>query len=153
MSNLLLQSICINNGGRYAIPKGQSGNPKGKRPGTRHKATHAALALLEGDLEAITQVCVEKAKDGDLMAVKLILDKVIPNARERRLSVKLPKVEGAANLPAVLAAVLDLVGNGELTPGEGQTITSIIESTRKGIELAEIEKRLQAIEERLNENR
>lgn len=131
---------------------GKSGNPKGKAKGTLHKATRAALALLEGDLEAITQKCVERAKEGDLMAVKLILDKVLPNAKERRLSVKLPKVKGAANLPAVLSAVLDMVGNGELTPGEGQTITSIIESTRKGIELAEIEKRLEVIEEKL-ENR
>ena len=44
------------------------------------------------DIEAIVQVCVDKAKDGDLMAVKLILDKVIPNARERRLSITLPRV-------------------------------------------------------------
>lgn len=133
--------------------KGESGNPKGRATGSMNKATIAALKLLEGDLEAITQKCVDSAKGGDLMAVKLILDKVIPNAKERRLSVKLPKVEGAANLPAVLAAVLEMVGNGELTPGEGQTITGIIESTRKGIELAEIEKRLQAIEEKLGENR
>ena len=34
---------------------GQSGNPKGKKKGTLHKATLAALELMEGDLEAITQ--------------------------------------------------------------------------------------------------
>jgi hypothetical protein len=33
-----------------AFKKGQSGNPRGKKPGTRHKATLAALELLEGDL-------------------------------------------------------------------------------------------------------
>jgi hypothetical protein len=63
--------------------KGKSGNPKGKKPGTRHKATVAALALLEGDLPAITRVCIGRAKDGDLMACKLILDKLIPNRRAR----------------------------------------------------------------------
>jgi hypothetical protein len=130
--------------------RGQSGNPKGKAKGTLHKATRAALELLEGDLETITQVCVDKAKEGDLMAVKLIIDKLIPNARERRLSIKLPKVEGAANLPSVMARVLELVNNGELTPGEGQTIAGIIESTRKGIELADIEARLRALEDKTN---
>ncbi len=125
---------------------GKSGNPKGKAKGTLHKATRAALALLEGDLEAITQVCVDKAKEGDLMAVKLILDKVIPNARERRLSIKLPQVEGAANLPAVLAAVLEAVASGDLTPGEGQTITAMLEAYRKGVELNDIEARLRALE-------
>ncbi|MGC1405048.1 MAG: DUF5681 domain-containing protein [Thermodesulfobacteriota bacterium] len=93
--------------------KGESGNPDGKRPGTLHKATRAAQALLAGDLKAITQVCVDKAKDGDLMAVKLVLDKVMPNAKERRLSVKLPPIQGAGDLPAVLAKVLELVGAGE----------------------------------------
>ena len=126
---------------------GKSGNPKGKAKGTLHKATRAALALLEGDLEAITEKLVEKAKEGDLMAVKLILDKVIPNARERRLSIKLPQVKGAANLPAVLASVLEAVSNGELTPGEGQTITAMLEAYRKGVELNDIEARLKALEQ------
>jgi len=125
---------------------GQSGNPKGKPKGVIHKATRAALALLEGDREAITQVCVDKAKDGDLMAVKLILDKLIPNAKERRLSIKLPEVEGAAKLPAMLAAVLDAVASGELTPGEGQTITAMLEAYRKSVELNEIEARIRALE-------
>jgi hypothetical protein len=133
--------------------KRESGDHEGKPKGKLHKATRAALELLEGDLETITQVCVDKAKEGDLMAIKLILNKLIPNARERRLSIKLPKVEGAANLPSVLAEVLELVNNGELTPGEGQTIAGIIESTRKGIELADIETRLRALEEKSNEKR
>ena len=38
-----------------AFKKGQSGNPQGKKPGTRHRATMAALELLEGDLRAIYQ--------------------------------------------------------------------------------------------------
>ena len=128
--------------------KGESGNPKGRTAGSRNKATLAALALLEGDLEAVTKVCVDRAKDGDLMAIKLILDKVIPNAKERQLSVNLPKVEGAANLPVALAAVLEMVSKGELTPGEGQTITAMIEAYRKGVELADIEARLTALEDR-----
>ena len=106
--------------------------------------------MLDGDLEAITQVCIDAAKAGDLTAVKLILDKVLPNARERRLSIKLPKVEGAANLPAVLAAVLEMVASGRLTPGEGQIITAMLENYRKGIELAEIEARLRFLEKKSN---
>jgi hypothetical protein len=129
--------------------KGETGNPKGRKHGSRNKATLAALALLEGDLEAITKKCIEKAKEGDLMAVKLILDKLIPNARERRLSIKLPQVDGAANFPAVLAKVLDLVGSGELTPGEGHTMTAMLEAYRKGVELADIEARVAALEKEI----
>jgi hypothetical protein len=66
--------------------KGESGNPVGKPKGTLHKATRAALELLGGDLEAITQECIKQAKEGNLMAVKLVLDKLIPSAKELPLS-------------------------------------------------------------------
>jgi hypothetical protein len=39
-------------GGQFA--PGVSGNPAGKKAGTRHKATQAALALLSGEVDAFT---------------------------------------------------------------------------------------------------
>ena len=125
---------------------GQSGNPKGKAKGTLHKATRAALELLEGDLEAITQVCIDKAKAGDLLAVKLILDKLLPNRRERSVNLKFPKVKDAQDLPKALEAVMQAVAAGELTPGEGQALTAMLEAFRKGLELTDIEARLTALE-------
>ena len=133
--------------------KGQSGNPKGKRPGTRHKATQAALKLLGGDLEAITKECIRQAKEGNLMAVKLVLDKLIPSAKELPLSLSLPKVEGAADLPAALNAVMAAVAQGDSTPGEGQALTAMLEAYRKGLEFTDIETRLRALEEKTNAKR
>ena len=126
---------------------GQSGNPRGKAKGTLHKATRAALELLEGDLEAITQVCIDKAKAGDLLAAKLILDKLLPNRRERSVNLNLPKVNGAQDLPKALEAVMQAVAAGDLTPGEGQALTAMLEAFRKGLELTDIEARLTALEE------
>ena len=131
-----------------AFKKGQSGNPKGKRPGTRHKATQAALKLLGGDLAAITQECIRQAKEGNLMAVKLVLDKLIPSAKELPLSLSLPKVEGAADLPAALSAVMSAVAQGDITPGEGQALTAMLEAYRKGLEFTDLEARLTALEDR-----
>jgi len=128
--------------------KGRSGNPKGKSPGTRHKATQAALEMLGGDLEAITQECLRQAKEGNLMAVKLVLDKLIPSAKELPLSLSLPKVEGAATLPAALSAVMAAVAQGEITPGEGQAVCSMLENYRRGLELTDLEDRLTALEEK-----
>jgi hypothetical protein len=129
---------------------GQSGNPKGKTKGTLHKATRAALELLEGDLEAITQVCIDKAKAGDHLAVKLILDKLLPNQRERSINLKVPRVKGAQDLPQALEAIMQAVAAGELTPGEGQALTAMLEGYRKGLEFTTIEARLRALEERAN---
>jgi len=128
--------------------KGRSGNPKGKSPGTRHKATQAALEPLGGDLKAITQECIRQAKEGNLMAVRLVLDKLIPNAKELPLSLSLPKVEGAVDLPAALSAVMAAVAQGEITPGEVQAVCSMLENYRRGLELTDLEARLTALEEK-----
>ena len=101
-----------------AFKKGQSGNPRGKKPGTLHKATVAALELLEGDLQVITRVCIEKARGGDLVACKLILDKLIPNCRERSIDLQLPELAGAAEVPKALAATLEAVAQGKITRGK-----------------------------------
>ena len=53
--------------------KGQSGNPAGKKPGTRHKATILAERLLDGQAEELIQQCVQKALDGDSTAMRLCI--------------------------------------------------------------------------------
>jgi hypothetical protein len=133
-----------------AFKKGQSGNPKGKKPGTRNRATMAAQELLEGDLRTIAKVCVDKAKGGDMVACKLILDKLIPNRRERPIDLQLPKLEGTAEIPQALAHTLEAVAQGKITPGEGQTVTALLEAYRKSLETTDLETRLRALEEKIN---
>lgn len=41
--------------------KGVSGNPAGRAPGARHKATVAAEALLDGEAEGLTRKAIERA--------------------------------------------------------------------------------------------
>ena len=127
--------------------KGQSGNPGGKPKGCKHKATLAALKLLEGDLKAITKKCVEAAKAGDLAAIKLILDKFIPAARELPVNLKLPKVDGVADIPKALSAILKAVADGKLTTEQGQSLAAMLEAYRKGIETTELEARISALEQ------
>jgi Family of unknown function (DUF5681) len=50
--------------------KGQSGNPAGKAPGTRHKATMAAEALLDGEAQALTRKAIERVLEGDGLALR-----------------------------------------------------------------------------------
>jgi hypothetical protein len=82
------------------------------------------------------------------MAVRLVLDKLIPNAKELPLSLSLPKVEGAVDLPAALSAVMAAVAQGEITPGEVQAVCSMLENYRRGLELTDLEARLTALEEK-----
>jgi hypothetical protein len=127
---------------------GKSGNPGGKPRGALNQTTRAALELLGGDLEAITQECIKQAKEGNLTAVKLVLDKLIPTAKELPVSLSIPQVQEAADLPAVLNAVMVAVAQGDITPGEGQAVCSMLENYRRGLELTDLEARLTALEEK-----
>ena len=53
--------------------KGQSGNPSGRPRGARNKTTLAVEALLDGEAEVLTRKAIERAKDGDSVALRLCL--------------------------------------------------------------------------------
>lgn len=100
-------------------PKGVSGNPKGKPKGCLNKATRAAQVLLKGEAEALTRKAVELALEGDTTALRLCLERLIPACKENPITLKLPKLKGAADIPQVLEVVMAAVAKGEITPSEG----------------------------------
>jgi hypothetical protein len=76
---------------------GISGNPSGRPKGTA-KVTELR-AMLEPDVPAILKTVVDNAKDGDLAAAKLILDRVYP-VRDAVMSELFDEIE---ELRAVIA--------------------------------------------------
>ena len=128
---------------------GQSGNPRGRLPGTRNRATLLAQALMERDLEAVVQKVVTAAKGGNLHAAKLIIERLVPPVRERPMSLELPDdVTSATGVNEAAATVLRALSTGELLPAEAEALSSILEMRRRTIETEEHEKRLQALESR-----
>lgn len=132
---------------RDASGRFTEGNP-GRPPGARHKATRAALALLDGETEALTRRAVEKALAGDVGALKLCLERIVPAAKDAPVQFDLPRMETAADAARAAGAVLEAVALGELTPTEGAHIMSLVETYRRTLELTEIETRLVALENR-----
>jgi len=49
--------------------KGVSGNPRGKAPGTRNKATVLVIKLMESGAKEITEAVIAAARNGDMAAV------------------------------------------------------------------------------------
>lgn len=129
--------------------KGQSGNPKGKPKGALNHATRAVQALLDGEAEGLTRKAVEMALEGDTTALRLCLDRLCPPARERAIDAELilPELK-AENLPDAVSTVVHAVAAGNLLPGEGQALIGMLEGLRKSIEIAELEKRIAALEGR-----
>lgn len=125
---------------------GQSGNPRGKPKGALNKATLAAQALLDGEAEALTRKAVELALEGNIQALKLCLERLLPPKKERAVTVDLPSVMGVDALPQLTAALLAAVGSGELTAGEAAGLSSLVANHGRVLELAELEKRIAALE-------
>ena len=74
---------------------GQSGNPSGRPHGSRNKATLALEALLDGEGEAITRKAIENALNGDMAAIRLYMERLIPVRKDRTVSFSLPEINGA----------------------------------------------------------
>lgn len=125
---------------------GQSGNPNGRPQGSRNKATLAMESLMEADAEAITRKCIEKAKEGDMAAIRLCMDRLYPPRKDSPVSFELPPMETAADAVQVMGAVLMALASGEVTPSEAQAVAGIVETFRRTIETSEMEARIAELE-------
>lgn len=121
------------------------GNP-GKPKGARHKATQAALALLDGEAEALTRQAVTMALGGDTTALRLCLERIAPPRKDAPVNFPLPAMQSAADAAKAAGAVLAAVAEGELTPTEGAHIMALVETYRRTLETSELETRLAALE-------
>lgn len=128
---------------------GKSGNPAGRPKGSKNRATLLALCALEGEIGAIVKIIIKAAKEGDMTAARLVVDKLIPSAKERPMSISLPKAADIAGCLQAQIAVLEAVSSGDLLPGEGQVLSSLIENQRRSMETQQLEQRLKMIEEKL----
>ncbi len=125
---------------------GQSGNPAGKRKGTRHRLTLLAEALMAKEARAVVKAAIDAARGGDVSAMKLILDRVCPQRRDRTVTLDLPKLETADDLVSALGAIAFAIGAGELTPSEGSQIAAVLETRRRALETTELADRIEALE-------
>src|SRR5690349_6709266 len=98
--------------------RGQSGNPHGRPVGSRHRTTLAMDALLDGEAEALTRKAIELAKEGDMVALRLCLDRLLPALKDRSVAFALPEITTTADVVKASAALLQAVASGELTPSE-----------------------------------
>lgn len=131
--------------GRNADGTFGPGNP-GKPKGTRHKATRAALALLDGEAEALTRQAVTMALEGETTALRLCLERIAPPRRDAPVQFDLPRMETARDAAKAAGAVLEAVALGELTPTQGAHIMALVETYRRTLETTEIEHRLAVLE-------
>ena len=100
--------------GRFA--PGSSGNPTGKKPGTRNRATVLREALAEGEDVAAARIVIDKALAGDGVAARFIVDRLTPRPRGRVIALDLPRGKRAGDVLAASNATIAAMAAGESRP-------------------------------------
>lgn len=126
--------------------RGQSGNPSGRPKGSRHKTTLAIEKLLDGEGEEITRKAIEKAKEGNMAAIRICLDRLAPPRKDRHIEFTLPKMEKASDAAAASATIIEATSSGELTPSEAGELLKIVEGYARTLQVSDFEERLERLE-------
>ena len=128
--------------------KGQSGNPNGKKPRTLNKRTRLAK-LLEPHAKGLINKTVELALDGDVNALRLCIERLIPKATSQQIQMDLKGVdtENFDSLSVIGKNVIAAISTGDMTPDDGRQLMGILDSQRKLIEHTDIMRKLEELEE------
>ena len=129
---------------------GQSGNPAGKPKGTRNATTLALEALLDGQASALTQKAINLALAGDMAALRLCLDRILPPRKDSPVAFDLPEMKTLNDAVPAMGALVKAVGDGDLTPTEAAELTKMVQAFAKIIETAELEDRVRKLEETIH---
>src|SRR5947209_8078851 len=103
--------------------KGLSGNPAGKRPGTRNRATIIAEEMLDCETRPLLRGAIDDAKGGDGVMARFCIGRIIGPRRDRPVRFELPPLQSAADLKAAMEAVTAAVAQGELTIREAWEVS------------------------------
>ena len=135
------------NSGQFS--KGTSGNPSGRPAGSRNHATLLMESILEGEAEQLTRKVIELALGGDLTALRLCLDRLIPARKDRPIRLVLPPIENVQQISVAMAGVSAAIAEGEITPTDGQIMATILAAHKDVLVTADLERRMDEFERRL----
>jgi hypothetical protein len=138
--------LLFSSGADVQFTKGVSGNPAGRPKGIkdkRHRYSEAIDSMIPQVLDSVFQ----RAIAGDMTAAKMLLDRTLPNKRPEQERVE---ISHTGNIPSDAQNVLRSVLDGEVSPDVGASLLSAMTSVLRAIEVEELAKRIEALEEAKN---
>lgn len=132
---------------------GQSGNPAGKRPGTRNHASRILEAMLDDHAEQIAAAFVKRCTSGSVESLKSYISIMLPPRRQRqREPFHLGSLETLSECLTAQRAVALAHAEGTLDDDHAEALGRSIGAAAKLFEGADLESRLTRIEAQLREN-
>jgi hypothetical protein len=122
------------------------GNP-GRPPGAKNKTTQLLAGQLAQAAPDIVRVVVDGAKAGNLAACRTILPYLLP--KQRAVELDLPSLNGIADTPALIAAIINAVADGQIAPSDGAALIGAVEAYVRVKNVDDLESRVDALEKNL----
>jgi hypothetical protein len=121
-------------------------NEGNNAPKTRGRTIREGQFWTSQGRSAVVRSVVKAAKRGNMVAAKIVLDRLAPPRRSRPIHFDLPPIADTAGLIAAFAALTSGVANGTLTPDEAASVATLLEAQRKAIETHDLSVRIAALE-------
>jgi hypothetical protein len=83
---------------------------------------------MEGDAEEVVRSVVTAAKNGDMTAARIIVERLLPPKKDRPVSFALPCIASAGDAAKAMGALLAAVAAGNLTPSEAGELSKIVDA-------------------------
>jgi hypothetical protein len=144
--------VTVNDSGNSApkAPRGKpfaKGNP-GKPKGVRNKATELAEKLLSKDIKKVIEVVRLAAKEGDMVAAKLILDRIAPPPKHTKIvQFEMQPISCIGDISGALSAFWVAYSSGQISVDEMHLLVQILEKHASILHAEDHERRLVALEE------
>ena len=126
--------------------KGESGNPTGRPRGVLNHATLLAQELLAARVESIAGKLIELAEGGDMRAIRVCMDRLVPAIKDQPIAVELPPIEKPADSVAAAAAIAAAVAAGELTAAEAARLAKVVDVYVRALDSKGFDERLGKLE-------
>lgn len=128
--------------------KGEVANPAGRPRGLPDRRTRYR-ELIEARMPELVERCVMLALQGDVQALRLCLERVLPAIRPGDEPLMLP-ITAADTLSDRARIVVDAAFEGAITPAAAATMMTLIGGQSRVFEFDELLGRIQALEARAN---
>jgi hypothetical protein len=102
--------------------------------------------LLADDAEAIGRKAIAMAKQGDMAAIRLCMDRLSPPRKDEPVAFELPPLDKPADSVAAAAEIAAAVAAGELTPSEAADLAKVIDIYVRAIATTAFDERLTKLE-------
>ena len=95
----------------------------------------------------------DRAEQGDLMAIKTILDKTVPTPKGPLIDLELPSLmtDGSMDLVKMHEAILTAITSGKISAADGSHISSVIRTISEERDIAHFAAKATDLEKKVND--